>query len=603
MCGIAKKSVGYFAFCSHFSVCGFLCCEKGVLFYFFFIFAIGFVFMIKKRFLIVYIFLLFAAGTVGQVADGSFLPPFDFKHFLSGNFGELRSNHFHAGLDFKTQGVAGKPIRVVADGYIVRAKVQYGGYGRALYVAHDNGRMTVYGHLDRFPAYIEREIREEQYRCESYPVDIAFEPGRFKVKRGEILAYAGNSGYSFGPHLHFEVRSLDGNELYNPLLFYKSIVDDDRPPVAQAVAFYPREGQGVLNGGSLSLVRKVVNGAVCDTLTAWGKIGFGIKAVDYMSGTHNKYGVYEIELFVDDSLHFSSRMDNVAFDENRLINAWADYDRLAGGEGWFLRSFLLENNPLRALNADAARGWVNVCEERLYKVEYRLRDYHGNSSSCLFAVRGVRSEPPVQPLRGYYHLRWCLTNEIAGGDFSLTIPRGALFDDVRVAVKESFSAAGSPVYIFGDKKTPLWGSAKLTIKIPSHLLPFAEKCYIERVTAKGGSAVGGKSADGYVTADVFVLDSYAVAVDTVAPLLRPVKEKEWGRKGRVVFSLADKGCGLDSYKCYIDGRFVLFEYSSKSGRLACDLRREKVSRGKHTLKVVATDRMGNSVAYETNIKY
>lgn len=558
--------------------------------------------MIKKRFLIIYTFLLFAVSSAGQVTDGCFLPPFDFKHFLSGNFAELRSNHFHAGLDFKTQSVSGKPIRVIADGCVVRAKVQYGGYGRALYVMHDNGYMTVYGHLDRFPASIDKEVRREQYECEGFPVDVAFEPGRFKVKRGEVLAYAGNSGYSFGPHLHFEVRSPDGEELYNPLLFYESIVDDDRPPVAQAVAVYPREGLGVLNGGSQSVVQKVVNGAVRDTLNVWGEIGFGIKAVDYMSGTHNKYGVYEIELLVDDSLRFVSRMDNVSFAENRLINAWVDYDRLMSGKGWFLRSFLLENNPLRALKADAANGWINVCEERLYKVEYRLRDYHGNSSSYMFAVRGVRDDFPVSLSRGY-NLRWYLTNEIVDGGFSLIIPRGALFENVRVEVRDSVTAAGSPVYIFGDKKIPLWHSAKLTMEIPQHLLPFAGKCYIERLTSKGGSSVGGESADGYVSADILLLDRYAVAVDTVAPQLKPVREKEWGRNGKVLFSLADKGSGLDSYKCYIDGKFVLFEYSSKSGRLVCDLRREKVTRGKHCLKIVATDRVGNETVLERVIRY
>lgn len=558
--------------------------------------------MIKKRFLILYILLLPVVAAKGQGADKMFIPPFGFAHFLSGNFGELRSNHFHAGLDFKTQGVSGKPINVVADGYVARAKVQYGGYGRALYVMHDNGYMTVYGHLDRFPAGIDAEVRAKQYSSESFPVDIAFEPGRFRVKRGDVLAHAGNTGYSFGPHLHFEVRSPDGEELYNPLLFYKDIVADDRPPVAQAVAVYPRCGEGAVDGGSRSVVCKVEQGAVCDTLDVWGKVGFGIKAIDYMTGTHNKYGVYEMELLVDDSLRFSSRMDNVSFSENRLINAWADYERLTNGNGWFLRSFLAGNNPLRALEADAARGWVNVCEERLYKVEFRLRDYHGNSSCYKFVVRGVRSEIPVLLSKGY-RLSWYLTNEITGGGFSLVIPRGSLFDDVCVEVRDSVTAAGSPVYIFGDKKTPLWHSAGLTLEIPSHLLPYAEKCYVERLSSKGGSPVGGVVDGGFITTSVSVLDKYAVAVDTIAPRLKPVNEKRWARNGRVVFSLGDKGSGLHSYKCYIDGRFVLFEYSSKSGRLVCDLKREKVSRGSHRLKITATDRVGNKVELEKRIKY
>lgn len=560
--------------------------------------------MIKKRFLIFYIFLLLVASTRGQATDSLFMPPFDFEHFLSGNFAELRSNHFHAGLDFKTQGVEGKPIRVVADGYIARAKVQYGGYGRALYVMHNNGYMTVYGHLQKFPAEVEKSVRARQYADECYAVDITFAEEKFPVKCGDVLAFAGNSGYSFGPHLHFEVRSPDGEQLYNPLQFYKDIVADKREPVVQAVAVYPQEGRGTVCGSPYSVVRKVQNGVVADTLSAWGLVGFGFKGLDYMNGTTNKYGIYEIELYVDDSLRFAARMDNFSYSENRLINAWADYERLSAGEGWFLRSFILPNNPLRALEADAANGWIDVCEERLYKVEYRLRDYHGNSSSCVFAVRGVRSEFSPSFSRGY-HLSWYFANEIEGDDFSLVIPRDALFDNAWVEVRDSVTAKGMPICILGNKKIPLWHNANLTIKIPSHLLPYADKCYIERLTSKGGNPVGGKNdcAEGYVTASISVLDRYSLAVDTVAPRLKPVKEKEWGRSGKVVFTLTDKESGVDSYKCYIDGRFVLFEYSSKNGRLVCNLQHEKVSRGLHNLKIIATDRVGNQVEYKKIIKY
>lgn len=558
--------------------------------------------MIKIRFLIFYIFLLSVVSVKGQSADRLFMPPFGFEHFLSGNFAELRSNHFHAGLDFKTQGVEGKPISVVADGYIARAKVQYGGYGRALYVMHDNGYMTVYGHLQRFPAEVEKAVRARQYADECFAVDMTFAEGEFPVKRGEVLAYAGNSGYSFGPHLHFEVRSPDGEQLYNPLRFYKDIVTDERAPVAQAVAFYPIEGQGVVCGAGSSLVRKVQNGTLADTLAVWGRVGFGLKGLDYMSGTTNKYGIYEIELYVDDSLRFAARMDNFSYSENRLINAWADYERLSSGDGWFLRSFILPNNPLRMIDADAAGGVVDICEERLYNVEYRLRDYHGNESRCSFVVQGEHGEIPQSFPQGY-HLSWYLTNEIVRGGCSLTIPRGALFDDAWVEVRDSVTAAGSQVYIFGDKKIPLWHNAKLELEIPPYLLPFADKCYIERLTSKGGSAVGGKSADGYVSAEISMLDRYSVAVDTVAPLLRPVKEKEWGRYGKVIFTLVDKESGLGSYKCYIDGEFVLSEYSSKSGRLVCNLRREKVARGLHSFKIIATDKVGNQVKREKVIKY
>ena len=558
--------------------------------------------MIRKSFFVtIYILLLFATGASAQQA-ATFSVPFDFPLYLSGNFAELRSNHFHAGLDFKTQGVEGKPIMVVADGYIARAKVQAGGYGRALYVMHDNGYMTVYGHLQKFPKAVAQAVRERQYADECFAVDIEFAPGELPVKRGDVLAYAGNSGYSFGPHLHFEVRSADGEQLYNPLKFYAADLADNRPPVAQAVAFYPIEGRGAVCGAAASQVRKVQGGVLADTLTVWGRVGFGLKGLDYMSGTTNKYGIYEIELLVDDSLRFAARMDNFSYSENRLINAWADYERLQAGDGWFLRSYLLPNNPLRMLNADAVAGVVDFCKERLYKVEYRLRDYHGNSSVCSFVVAGKQCDIAPVCHSGGNMLCWYLNNEVRRHGCSLFVPRGALFDDfyMRLQVDES---APSPVYNLAAAPVPMWRTARLALDIPATLLPFADKCYIERIAGQKRSSVGGKVADGVVTANIYMLGSYAVAVDTVAPRVSAVKEKRWARNGRAVFAVADKHTGIASFRGTIDGRFVLFEYSSKNGRITCDFKREKVSRGKHALRLVVTDNVGNETVVEKNIIY
>lgn len=558
--------------------------------------------IIKKFILLLYLLVAVVAGVAAQGRGGNFDAPFNFSLYLSGNFAELRSNHFHAGLDFKTQGVEGKPIAVIADGYIARAKVQAGGYGRALYVMHDNGYMTVYGHLQSFPAEVEKAVRHRQYADECFAVDINFAAGELPVKRGDVLAIAGNSGYSFGPHLHFEVRSPDGEQLYNPLPFFASKIADTRPPVAQAVAFYPMKGSGAVCGSSASVVRKVQGGVLADTLTVWGRVGFGLKGLDYMSGTTNKYGIYEVELYVDDSLRFSARMDNFSYSENRLINAWADYGRLSSGDGWFLRSYLLPNNPLRMINADDAAGWVNFCEERPYRVEYRLRDYHGNSSVCAFVVVGKRCDINPVEHRGGYMLRWYSNNNVYEQGYSLSIPRGALFEDyyLRLIVNDSLA---SPVYAVPDAPVPLWRAARLTLDIPATLMPFSDKCYIERVSGKKRSSAGGTVDGGTLSANVYLIDNYRVAVDTVAPRLSAVKEKLWAKNGRAVFSVADKHTGVSAFRGTIDGEFVLFEYSSKNGRITCDFKREGVARGKHELRLEVTDGVGNETVFEKDIIY
>ena len=554
-----------------------------------------------NRILVSIFVLLLAVLPLQSQNDSVFCAPFDFELLLSGNFGELRSNHFHSGLDFKTQGATGKPIRCVADGCIVRASVQPGGYGQALYVLHDNGYMTVYAHLDAFPAEVAKRVRGAQYENESFSIDIAFGADEFRVKKGEFLARAGNSGYSFGPHLHFEIRNSEGDELYDPMAFYSGLLKDRRPPVASKLAVYSCPGAGVVDSVATSKVYCIRNGVVGDTIEAWGRVGFGIQALDYMDGTNNKYGVHRIELEVDGELCFSSCADRFSFSENRLINAWADYSRYVNGGEWFQRMYILENNPLRMLSANGSNGWVDICEERLYAVECRLTDYHGNCSSYRFNVRGKAQEIPG-PV--YDHrLYWGLNNTVERDGMSLYIPAGELFEDAMLDVTVEEGGYGlSARYTFGDEVLPLVSGARLSIKVDSVAVD-SSKLYIRCVTRKGSYSVGGKYHDGRVTADVNSLGCFEVAVDTVAPKLTPVKEKTWMRNGKVVFSVSDKETSVRSFRGTLDGDFVLFSYSSKNGRMELDLKKEKVRRGRHLLRLEVADACGNVKVYEKKINF
>ena len=551
-----------------------------------------------------FVFVIFCSVLPSRAQQNGaiFSSPFDFELMLSGNFGELRSNHFHSGIDFKTQGVVGKPIRCVADGYISRATVQAGGYGLALYVMHDNGYMTVYGHLDRFPASVHKRVREYQYGNETFAVDISFAPDELRVSRGEVLAYAGNTGYSFGPHLHFEVRDSTGEELYDPMLFFGDRLKDTRKPVATEVAVYPLDGYGVADGSSASKVLALRNGTLADTLSVWGRVGFGIKALDYMDGTSNKYGVYRVELLVDDSLRFDSRMEQFSFGETRLINAWADYARYVDCGEWFLRSFILGNNPLRVLEADACSGIINFNEERLYEVEYRLSDYHGNTNVYRFNVRGTRQDIPPYANEGHY-LLWFLNNALLYDGVRLDIPAGELFESRVVEVEIADGEYGvSHRYTFGSEPIPLWHGAELSIRVDSMAVD-SSKLYIKRITKKGGHSVGGKYADGRISTDVNALGTFEVAVDTVPPRVSPVKEGAWARNGKVVLAVSDKESAFKSFRGTLDGRFILFKYSSKNGRLELDLKAEGVSRGVHQLRVELVDACGNVRVFEKKIRY
>lgn len=555
----------------------------------------------RKTVLHIITLLLCCTTSFAQYGNSLFSSPFDFELLLSGNFGELRSNHFHSGVDFKTQGVTGKPIRCVADGYISRATVQSGGYGLALYVMHDNGYMTVYGHLDRFPATVDNIVRETQYRDECFAVDISFDKDEFRVKRGEILAHAGNSGYSFGPHLHFEVRDSTGNELYDPMMFYAGMLKDKRPPVATKIAVYTHGADGTFDSDCESKTYDIQNGTLNDTIEAWGKVGFGIKALDYMDGTNNKYGVYRIELYVDDSLRYSSTLDKFSFSENRLINAWTDYARHINGKEWFQRMFIFENNPLRALMADSNRGWVNIDEERPYKVECRLSDYHGNSNCYTFNVYGKREERPMT--EGGHRLYWFLKNSIECDGMELHIPAGELFGNTALDVKKSEGTHGfSSRYTIGNEPVPLWHKATLSIRVDS-VTEDTSRLFIKRITEKGGYSVGGIYSNGTISTGITALGCFEVAIDTLPPRLKPINERSWVKKRRVVLLAEEKETSIKDFRGTVDGKFTLFSYSSKNGRIMLDLKKENIARGKRLIRLEVTDACGNTAIYEKKIDF
>ena len=559
--------------------------------------------MMFRFFLLV--FLLCARGlqsSAQPVADGGLRSPFDFEILLSASYGELRSNHFHSGLDFKTGGVVGKPIKCVADGYIYRAKVEAAGYGLALYVKHD-GYMTVYAHLDRFPDAIAKRVRKYQYDNECFAADLYFAPGDYPVKRGEFLAYAGNTGYSFGPHLHFEVRDATGTKLYNPLPFFKELVTDTRAPKATKMVVYPRLGRGTLFGANESGEFALKGNALPDTIEAWGDIAFGIEAIDYMDNTTNKYGLYSIELSVDGVLCFDAKMDSFTFSQNKLILACVDQARERRGEGTFQKLYRMPNNPFAEYRSDAGRGWVTIDEERLYNIECRIADYHGNESVYTVVVRGSNCEI-VQPARVSAPLRWNRENFLADDGARLRIPKGSMFDDACLNLVYDDSCTLSGSCFSTDEDVVFWHGAKLSLQPGDDVAGIdVGKLYICEKTPKGLSYVGGKYSGGWLSATISSQGVYDIAVDSIPPVLAPVNEAAWAANAKVVFTLDDKETAISSFRGTLNGNFVLFKYNRKDRRLTFDLRQENIKSGTHQLRVEAVDVCGNVSVFEKSIKY
>lgn len=527
------------------------------------------------------------AQTAGQP---EFRSPFDFPLMLSANFGELRPNHFHNGLDIKTKGVVGKPIHCVADGYVSRVMVLHGGYGQAIFVTHPNGYTSVYGHVLSFAPKVQKYVRDYQYKNQTFVCNLTFEPGVFPVKSGEIIAISGNEGASAGPHLHLELRRNDNGDYVDAMPFFKKYLKDTKAPVASLVGFYPIKGKGVVNGSDEKLLVDV--GRLDDVYTAWGDIYTGISAKDYMDGTSNFYGVHSVTLYVDSVQVFNSTTDEVSINENRMINGFTDYDELMRTRRLIMRSYKSPGNRLRLLHTGDDRGVVHIDEERDYRFRYVLEDNFGNRSSYSFTVTGKKQEIPPYVPESDHVLYWNRTNVIQEPGMELVIPKGMLYDNAELNSRVIGDSAGiSFDYVLDAGHTPIHRTCQLSIGLRHQPIADSTKYYIEQRSGKWRGSAGGKLENGWIKANVRGFGTFSVAIDTVAPKVTPFDEKRWRTNGNIRFRVSDGETGIRSYKVFIDNQFVLF--GLKKGVLVIQ-DPEKVKKGvPHTAEVVVTDNCGN----------
>ncbi len=537
--------------------------------------------------------LLFFIGSVqsgyAQETDTdktSFTPPFDFPITFSGNFGEIRANHFHGGLDFKTGGTIGKPVRALADGYISRIRVTHGS-GYVLDVAYDNGYSTINRHLSAFVGDVARRVEDLQYEKESWEVEITPAPDEYPVKAGQIIALSGNTGYSFGPHLHLDMIETATDEYIDPLPFFMDKVKDKTAPRAEGIMLFPQPGKGVVEGKQ---TRRAFPAHPTKPITAWGLIGAGIRAYDYMDGVQNKYGVKTVILEVDGEEVFRSTVDRFAYEENRYINSWT--------HGQYMKSFIEPGNRLRMLQAsNGNRGLVEINEERPYRFVYTLSDALGNTSKVRFTVQGQKTTIAPVEHREKYALKWDKVNYLQEPGLELVIPKGMLYDDV--LLNYSVRADSGDIaftYQLNDTRIPMHDACDLRIGLRRRPVEDMTKYYVAGVTERGRKyRIGGKYEDGVMKVRIRDLGTYTVAVDTVPPVITPVNQAQWGRTGKIIFKAKDKETGINTYRGTIDGKYALFgKPNSISGNLVCELDPKHVEKGgKHVVEMTVTDGCGN----------
>jgi len=533
-----------------------------------------------------------------------FRNPLDITTILSGTFAELRSNHFHSGIDIKTQRKTGLKVYTAAMGYVSRIKISHYGYGKALYITHPNGYTTVYAHLKKFSPKIEAYIKERQYTNESFEIEVFPQPSELVIDTNEIIGYSGNTGSSGGPHLHFEIRD-NAERPINPMLFGLDAKDSTKPHVS-AVYAYPKNDSSSINGKNtripLRLIPKPNGNYAVEKIEAYGNIGFGVVSYDKLDLAPNNNGVSNIVSFFNGSKVFEMDFKRFSFDETKHLNRYIDFQLWKTKKTRSQKLFVERNNPLSLFKDVVDNGYITVEDSTSSVYKVKIKDFKENVTTITIPIEGKlkpieTSKTPID--NNLYLIKNDETTVLQSNNSSVTFYKNTVYEDELI----EFKVSGDTIQLHKDI-IPLQKNFTVRYDISKYKDEDKDQLFIARLYGyyKIPSYVSTKREGDTLIGRSKTLGLYTIATDSVPPKIEPINvtNKKWLSKYRYLkVKISDDVSGISKYRATVNGQWILMEYDYKTKTLTHDFNDGIVTDTENKLKVIVTDNVGNSSTFET----
>ena len=555
------------------------------------------------RFLLFYLLYCSTLMAQNSYPKEYFSPPLDIPMQLSGNFGELRPNHFHAGFDFKTQQKEGLKVYAAAEGYVSRIKISTFGNGKTIYITHPNGYTSVYAHLQKAVGPIQDFITKTHYKEQAFEIEMYLKPGEIPIKKGEWIAISGNTGASEGPHLHFEIRDSKTEYIINPMLFgFDSGFKDTKKPSISGLYVYPLTPKSTVNKSQrpilLNYSLQKDGTFLADKVVANGEIGFGIIADDYDDVSFNKNGVYSVHSFLNGQPRFGYQFDTYSFDDMRYVNALIDYAKYKKTQQRVQKLFMKNKYGLAFIKTDESKGQITPIPnlDEVYRIE--VADFFGNKTAITVPIQFDASAAVIsaEPKVSNYFIKANKDNIFEKDNASVFFPAGTFYDDFPL----NFEVKNKVLYLHDDT-VPAHTNFTITMTDSKMSKEQQEKTFIARIEGEKISYNSTFRKDSVFTTKVKTLGKYKLVTDTLAPTVSITKpiEGRWVSQDTIQLQISDSGSGIKTYNGYLNGKWVLFEYDNKTNTITHYFNDDLVLNGANELKVIVTDAMGNSATFET----